>query len=119
MYQIDFYEDDKGYSAVKEFILDLRKHSATDKNKRINLQKTVAYLDALEQYGTRVGAPITKHLDGEIWELRPLKNRFLYAYYKENNFIILHVFIKKTRKTPKKELEKAKKNLADFLERNP
>ena len=35
--------------------------------------------DMLEELGTRVGEPVTKHLDGEIWELRPLKNRFLYA----------------------------------------
>ncbi len=44
--------------------------------------------DMLEELGTRVGEPVTKHLDGEIWELRPLKNRFLYAYYKDNKFII-------------------------------
>ena len=41
----------------------------------------------LEELGTRVGEPVTKHLDGEIWELRPLKNRFLYAYYKDNKFM--------------------------------
>ena len=44
--------------------------------------------DMLEELGTRVGEPVTKHLDGEIWELRPLKNRFLYAYYKDNKFIM-------------------------------
>lgn len=39
------------------------------------------------------------------------------AYFKENRFVILHHFVKKTKKTPKKEIERAKKNLCDFLER--
>lgn len=38
--------------------------------------------------------------------------------YKNNKFIILHHFIKKTQKTPKREIEQAKRNLQDYLERN-
>lgn len=56
--------------------------------------------------------------DGEIWELRPLNNRILYAYYEDNKFILLHHFIKTTRKTPKRELEQAIRNLKDYQERN-
>jgi len=51
-------------------------------------------------------------------ELRPLDNRILYAYYKNKTFILLHHFVKKTKKLPPKELEQAKRNLADFIERN-
>ena len=76
------------------------------------------YIKALSEYGTMIGEPYIKHIDGEIWELRPLKNRFLYAYYKDNKFIVLHHFIKKTQKTPKHEIEQAKRNLKDYLERN-
>lgn len=118
MYKIEFYEDKNGKSYVAEFIKDLNIKAATNKESRINFNKIVAYLDVLEEMGTRVGAPVTKHLDGEIWELRPLKNRFLYAYYKDNKFIILHHFVKKTQKTPKYEIEQAKRNLQDYLERN-
>lgn len=46
-----------------------------------------------------------------------LLNRILYAYYKDNKFIILHYFVKKTKKTSRKEIIKAKKNLKDYLER--
>lgn len=67
--------------------------------------------------GTRIGEPVTKHLEGEIWELRPLKNRFLYAYCKNNKFIILHHFVKKTLKTPRRELETVKRKLKDYMER--
>ncbi|MDE7177820.1 MAG: type II toxin-antitoxin system RelE/ParE family toxin [Lachnospiraceae bacterium] len=118
MYEIEFYEDKNGKSEVVDFIRELNRKAATNKESRINFNKVVAYLDLLEEFGTRIGEPVTKHLDGEIWELRPLRNRMLYAYYKDNKFIILHHFIKKTQKTPKREIEQAKKNLQDYLERN-
>ncbi len=118
MYEIEFYEDKNGKSEIADFIKELNIKAATSKECRINFNKIVAYMDILEELGTRVGEPVTKHLDGEIWELRPLRNRFLYAYYKDNKFIMLHHFIKKTQKTPKCEIEQAKRNLQDYLERN-
>jgi phage-related protein len=66
----------------------LRQRSYTDKNARINFNKIVAYIDILEEKGTRVGEPVTKHLDGEIWELRPLNNRMRNLEdYRERNDI--------------------------------
>lgn len=118
MYEIVFYENKKRKSEIIDYIKELNTKASTSKECRINFNKIVAYMDMLEELGTRVGEPVTKHLDGEIWELRPLKNRFLYAYYKDNKFIILHHFIKKTQKTPKREIEQAKRNLEDYLERN-
>ena len=111
MYRIEFYEDKNGKSDVADFIRNLNAKAATSKESRINFNKIVAYLDMLEEMGTRIGEPVTKHLDGEIWELRPLRNRFLYAYYKDNRFVILHHFLKKTQKTPRREIEQAKRNL--------
>ena len=118
MYEIEFYVDKNGKSKVADFIRELNIKAATNKESRINFNKVVAYLDMLEELGTRVGEPVTRHLDGEIWELRPLQNRLLYAYHKDNKFVILHHFVKKTRKTPKREIEQAKRNLQDYLERN-
>jgi len=118
VYDIIFYEDKNGKSEITEYIKLLEKKSKNSKSNRMNFNKIVAYFDLLQEMGTRIGEPVTKHLDGEIWELRPLRNRFLYAYYKDNIFIVLHHFIKKTNKTPKRELEKAKRKLKDFLERN-
>lgn len=118
MYEIEFYEDKNGYSEIAEYIKQLRQKSKSNKESRINLNKIVAYFDLLEENGTRIGEPITKHLEGEIWELRPLRNRFLYVYIRNRKFLVLHRFIKKTQKTPKKELERAKKKLKDYLERN-
>ena len=118
MYEIIFYEDENGQSDVINYIKKLEAGAATNKESRIKLNKIVAYMDLLEEMGTRIGEPVTKHLEGELWELRPLKDRILYAYYKENKFLILHHFAKKTRKAPKREIERAKRNLYDFIERN-
>ena len=39
-------------------------------------------------------------------------------YWKDNKFVMLHYYIKKTQKAPVKEIDRARKNLKDFLERN-
>ena len=118
MYDVIFYSDNKGNEPIVEYISELRKKSCTNKNARINFSKIVAYIDILCEKGTRAGEPITKHLDGDIWELRPLDNRILFAYYKDNMFILLHLFTKKTNKTPPREIDQAKRNLADYIERS-
>ena len=117
MYEIEFYEDENGYSEIATYIKKLRDRSAKNKECRIQLNKIVAYFDLLQEKGTRIGEPVTKHLEGEFWELRPLKERYIYAYYENNKFIILHKFTKKTKKLPKRELEQAKRNLKLFKER--
>lgn len=46
-----------------------------------------------------------------------LSNRILYAYVKDNTFVLLHHFQKKTQKTPAAEIEKAKRELEDYKRR--
>lgn len=118
MFEVIFYSDSRGKEPTAEFINGIRQKSITDKNARINLNKIVVYIDILCEHGTRVGEPVVKHLDGDIWELRPLNNRILFAYYKDKIYILLHHFAKKSNKTPQGEIEQAKRNLADFIERN-
>ena len=117
MYEVIFYEDANGNKPVAEFINDLRNKSSTNKDARINFKKVVAYIDLLEEHGSIIGMPVVKHLDGDIWELRPIKNRILYAYYKDNKYILLHHFKKASRKLPPWELEQAKRNLEDYIKR--
>ena len=118
MFNIEFYENANGESDVKDFLRDLRNRAKSNKDARINFEKAVAYIDALEEVGTRIGQPITKHLEGEIWELRPLSNRILYAYCENNTYVLLHHFVKKTQKTPRREIEKAIKEIDDFKRRH-
>ncbi len=118
MYTVEFYEDKNGVSEVRDYFMKLTKEAETDKNARINKNKIFSYVRALEEYGTRIGSPIVKHIDGNLWELRPLSNRIFFFYWKDNKFVLIHYYIKKSQKAPKKEIKKAMSNIKDWLERN-
>ena len=115
MYKIRFYKDRHGYSQVKAYVDELLE--SKDKSSRIKYNKILAYLQVLQARGTYCGEPFVKHLAGKIWELRPLKDRILFAAVIENEFILLHQFVKTTQKTPRREIQKAQKELQDFMER--
>ena len=103
---------------MKNVLVALRDKAKTSKNERVQYHKILAYIRALESYGTRVGEPAVKHIEDGIWELRPLSHRIFFFYWRDNKFIMLHHFVKKTNKTPPKEKAQAKRNMKDFLERN-
>lgn len=88
-----------------------------DKDSRIKLGKIRDYIKVLSEYGTQAGEPYVKHLEGKIWELRPLRDRILFVGQTDGGYVLLHQFVKKTQKTPKREIEKAKKEFADLTER--
>jgi phage-related protein len=117
-YKIQFYQDKDGNIPIVDYINELNRKAAKSKAERVRLNKIYEYFDILSAYGTRAGVPYTKHIDGSIWELRPTNDRLFYFYWQDNTYLILHHFIKKSQKTPIKEIEKAKRNLSDFLERN-
>lgn len=115
MHKILFYADAKGKAPALDYIRELSKSSSKDS--RIKFNKISQYLKVLETEGTTAGEPYMKHLDGDIWELRPLRDRLLFAAYVNGSFVILHVFMKQTQKTPAREIEQAKRELADFIAR--
>lgn len=116
MYRVEFYKDKDGNEPVKEYISSLA--SKNDKDSRINLNKIRDYIKTLSEYGTRAGEPYVKHIEGEIWELRPLRNRILFFGYDGDRIILLSHFIKKTQKTPQREIDKAKRLMKDHKERS-
>jgi phage-related protein len=116
MYEVVFYKDKNGNEPVKEYLQDLARQGGKDS--RIKLNKIQDYIEALKAYGTTMGEPYMKHLGGEIWELRPIRDRILFTAWRGSKFLLLHHFVKKTRKTPKQEIEQAKRNLADFIMRS-
>lgn len=115
MHDIYFYKDRKGNEPVKEYLAELA--AKKDKDSRIKLNKIRDYMKTLSVYGTQAGEPYIKHLDGEIWELRPLRDRILFVAWVNGSYVLLHQFMKKTQKTPAREIEKAKRELADIVER--
>jgi phage-related protein len=59
----------------------------------------------------RVGLPHLKHLEGRLWEMR-LKgrsgvSRALYVTAVGQRVVLVRVFVKKTEKTPRREIELA------------
>lgn len=116
MYQIVFYSDRNGNEPVLEYLQELSKKK--DKDSRIKFNKINDYIQALSVYGKQAGEPYVKHLDGDIWELRPLRDRILFAAWTDGGFVLLHHFMKKTQKTPAREIEQAKREFADFKERS-
>lgn len=116
MYKIHYYKDKNGRQPVADYIDELSKRK--DKDSRVKLKKIKECIDALSLEGLKVGEPRIKHLDGEIWELRPLRDRILFVAWKEDGgFMLLHQFMKKTQKTPPREIDKAKREYKDMLER--
>ena len=114
MHNIEIYVDKNGNSEIKEYIENLKKNN--NKDSKIKFNKIIAYIRMLEQKGLSLGEPYIKHLEDNIWELRPLRNRILFAYYDNNKFILLNIFIKRTQKTPRREIDKAKKLFKKYLE---
>lgn len=61
----------------------------------------------------RVREPYVKHLDGPLWEMR-LKGRSgiaraIYVTATGMRIVVVHVFAKKTQKTPRREIQQALK----------
>lgn len=115
MYNIIFYEDKKGRSPVRDYTNALALKN--DKNSRVKYQKIGLNIRHLEENGTRALEKFVKHVRGEIWELRPLRDRILFAAWVGDSFVLLHSFQKETQKTPRSEIEKAERELEDFKER--
>ena len=115
LYKIYFYRDANGNEPIVDYLKELS--AKTDKNSRLNLRKIQDYINILQQCGKSAGEPYMKHLDGDIWELRPLRNRIFFVAWDGSRFILLHHFIKKTQKTPKREIEQANKEYKDLTER--
>jgi len=69
------------------------------------------------EYGPNLHEPYTKSLKGDLWEIRAKGKegiaRAFYATVVNNQIIILHSFIKKSQKTPKHELDLARKRLKE------
>lgn len=117
MYEIEFYETEDGKCPIWDFLEALRLKAPTNKDARIQHKQASLYIELLQQNGTHINAEITKHLDDGIWELRPGNNRVFYFFYQNDTYVLLHQFRKKSQKTPKREIEKAKTERNDYLRR--
>lgn len=71
MYEIEFYEKENGESDIWDFLEELREKSEKSKDARIQYNQLMLHIQLLQNNGTRLPNNITKHIDEDIWELRP------------------------------------------------
>ena len=111
-FTIEFYERENGDIPVEEFLISL------DKKMRA---KILGIMGILQEKGNLLREPYSKHLDDGIFEIRGKVgtdiSRVLYFFYYEGKIIFTNGFIKKTQKTSKLEIEKAKMYRNNYLER--
>lgn len=110
--KVEFYDLPDGSEPAKDFLdtLDLKMQA-----------KMIMEIQLLEDLGTSLRMPYSEHLEDGIFELRAKVStnisRVMYFFYVGDKAILTNGFLKKSQKTPKAEIEKAKKYRADYLKR--
>lgn len=74
--------------------------------------------EIIEEFGPTIGKPYTAPMGKGLFEIRVKGKegigRSLFCTIKGQEIIILNSFIKKTQKTPKKEIDKARKRMLEL-----
>lgn len=100
--QVHYFTRANGRSPVREFISSF--------NTRIQ-SKIIHVVDLIQRYDIASASNYTRKLVGTpLWEIRIVGKtsvRLLYAIQDKDVVVILHGFVKKTQKTPLRELRKA------------
>jgi phage-related protein len=114
--KIELYQKENGEIPVMEFLRNLpTKHRA----------KAERSISILQEFGTELKEPDAKPIKGleykGLWELR-IKfssdiSRIFYFIPVGHKSILLHGFIKKSKSTPKTELQRAVNYMNDYLRR--
>ena len=107
--EVRFYKSDAGRMPVQEWLKGL---SRSDK-------KTIGEDLKTAEFGWPLGMPVVRKMEKDLWEVRSeLGNRrtarILFTIY-ETFIVLLHGFIKKSKKTPPSDLRLAKERMKSFL----
>lgn len=99
-----FFRLDSGREPVREWLKAMPPKS----------RKTIGEDIKTLQFGWPIVMPLARKIDDGLWELRSsipagIARTFLTIY--ADNIVLLHGFVKKSRKTPTKELSIAKRRL--------
>jgi phage-related protein len=75
--------------------------------------------ELIEEHGPKIGMPFTGSIGSGLFEIRAKGKegiaRALYCCLPDKELVILNAFVKKTQKTPKKELAQARKRMKEVL----
>lgn len=74
--------------------------------------RMIRLLELMEKHGANIGPPHTESLGRGLFEVRAKGQegigRSLFCYLKGEHIYVLHAFVKKSQKTPKRELDLAR-----------
>lgn len=89
---------------LERFIYSLEKYT---------LAKVLRTIDLLQKFGSQLGMPQSKKVDRKLFELRirGVQEVRIFYTFKNNKAILLHGYLKKSQKIPKKELQAAQECL--------
>lgn len=78
--------------------------------------RLIRLLETVENVGLEaLRAPHVRHLEGKLWELRVKAEggiaRGIYVTAAGQRLMVLHVFVKKSRRTPRRALATARKRM--------
>lgn len=85
---------------VKKFISNLQKDTQS---------KVLRYIELLEKFGPNLRMPYAKRITKDLYELRIRGKQETRIFYtiRSNKAFLLHGYVKKTNKTPLREIKKA------------
>ena len=102
-----FFETASGKQPVRDFFKELPKED----------QKEIGADIRMVQNSFPIGLPLVKKLKPELWEIRSIVkdgiSRVFFTFFNEK-IILLHAFLKKTQKTPSREIDLAVERLKEF-----
>lgn len=111
-YNIEFYSKENGEEPAREFILGLAPKMQA---------KILRIIDLLETNGPQMRLPYSEYLEDGIFEIRAKQStnisRVLYFFAAKQEIIFTNGFVKKTQKTPKREIDLARKYRKDYERR--
>ena len=112
MFELEYYRLPNGRRPVEEFIDGL-----SDKMRG----KAFYSLAVLAEYGNTLREPYSKSIGDGLFELR-IKfasdiTRIFYFFFVGDKIVLTNGFVKKTQKTPRSEIELARKYKADYERR--
>lgn len=99
---VRFYQEESGNEPVRDWLHRLS----------VNDRKIIGRDIRIVQIDWPIEGTLVKSLGGGLWEVRSrLDNRIarIFFIFVDSTIILLHGFIKKTQKTPTREIELAKK----------
>jgi phage-related protein len=107
-WDVVLYSSKDGSDSVLQEIDDFGENDAV---------KVFKVVELLKKYGHAVLETHIKHIDEKIWEIKVDRYRVLYFLYENQHYILIRAVMKKTQKTPKREIEIAEKRYADYVAR--